>query len=71
MVSQGFFIWKKVLKIDRPSGRRVRRFDGPCGPRVVVPPIGAMNFIYRPWRYGLASLPCKSSFFAIPEGRYG
>ena len=45
MVSQGFFIWKKVLKIDRPSGRRVRRFDGPCGPRVVVSPFWGDEYI--------------------------
>ena len=28
-------MWKKVLRIDRPDGRRVLKFDGPFGPRVV------------------------------------
>ena len=25
-------LWKKVLRIDRPDGRRVLKFDGPLGP---------------------------------------
>ena len=29
-------LWKRVLKMDRPEGRRVRKFDGAFGPRVVV-----------------------------------
>ena len=24
-------LWKKVLRIDRPDGRRVLKFDGPSG----------------------------------------
>ena len=24
-------LWKRVLRMDRPEGRRVRKFDGPSG----------------------------------------
>ena len=39
---------RKVLKMDRPVGRRVLRFDGPCGLEGCgLPPLAAINFISR------------------------
>ena len=53
----------KVLKMDRPDGRRVRKFDGAFGPRVVVSPLRAMSIKPALRIYFLCHmtcfLPCK------------
>ena len=33
-------MWEKVLKIDRPYGQRVLRFDGAFGGDEYMPPVG-------------------------------
>ena len=36
-------LYRKVLKMDRPGGRRVLKFDGAFGPRGVGAPFGAQR----------------------------
>ena len=63
----------KVLKMDRPDGRRVLKFDGAFGPRVVVSPSQAMSMksALRDWlyeSYGMKSILLTGSLRSPPKG---